>query len=172
MDVGRVLIAEAELQRRVKELGEIITADYRGRDLFLVCVLKGAALFWADLSRTIALPQESDFIAVESYQGDRPAGPVRLLKDLDTPIAGREVLIVEDIVDTGRTLAFLRAHLFTKAPKSLKTCALLNKAGRREVEVPIEYVGFVIPNEFVIGYGLDFDGRFRNLPHIAVLDGI
>jgi hypoxanthine phosphoribosyltransferase len=171
--VERVLIPAEDLGARVRELGGRIREDYAGQTPMLVGVLKGAVVFLADLMRAIEAPCECDFIAVSSYGAStRSSGIVRLTKDLSVSIEGREVLIVEDIVDTGRTLAYLLRNLETRQPRSLRVCALLDKASRREVPVPLHYVGFTIPDEFVVGYGLDYAGLYRNLPHLAVLEGV
>jgi hypoxanthine phosphoribosyltransferase len=168
--VGEVLVQPDELARRVRELGEEVSADYEGRDLFLVGVLKGAVFFLSDLMRHMSVPCEIDFMAVSSYGSSTDSsGIVRILKDLDAPIQGRNVLIVEDIVDSGLTLSYLLRTLRAREPASLEVCALLTKPERRKVELPIRYVGFEIPNRFVIGYGLDHLERFRNLPFVAVL---
>ncbi len=169
-DVAEILIEEDALQRRVAELGAQITEDYRGRDLLLVCVLKGAVFFLSDLMRRIDLPVEVDFMAISSYgAGVDSSGVVRILKDLDVPIEGRNVLVVEDIVDSGLTLSYLLRALESRGPASLEVCALLTKPERRENEVDCRYIGFEIPNRFVIGYGLDFAERYRNLPYIGVV---
>jgi len=169
--VGETLVSEEDLQRRVRELGQEISRDYEGRDLFLVGVLKGAVFFLSDLMRALEVPSEVDFMAVASYGSSTDSsGVVRILKDLDASIEGREVLIVEDIVDSGLTLSYLLRTLKARDPRSLEVCALLTKPERREVELPIRYVGFEIPNRFAIGYGLDHAERYRNLPYVAVLD--
>jgi hypoxanthine phosphoribosyltransferase len=169
--VQRVLIPAAELTARVGEMGRQIREDYAGRTPMLVGVLKGAVVFLADLMRAIDAPCECDFIAVSSYGAStRSSGVVELTKDLSVPIEGRDVLIVEDIVDTGRTLAYLLRNLETRQPGTLRVCTLLDKVSRREVPVPLDYVGFTIPDEFVVGYGLDFAGLYRNLPYLGVLD--
>jgi hypoxanthine phosphoribosyltransferase len=168
--VEEVLIDEASLQNRIAELGAAITEDYRGRDLLLVGVLKGAIFFMADLMRQIDIPCEVDFMAISSYgAGVDSSGVVRILKDLDISIEGRNVLVVEDIVDSGLTLSYLLRNLEAREPASLETCALLTKPERRENDVVCRYVGFEIPNRFVIGYGLDFAERYRNLPYVGVL---
>ena len=169
--VTEVLIDQDALQRRIAELGEEISADYTGRDLLLVGVLKGAVFFMADLMRNLTIPCEIDFMAISSY-GDSTdsSGVVRILKDLDINIEGRDVLVVEDIIDSGLTLSYLMRNLEAREPASLEICALLTKPERREIEVPVRYVGFEIPNRFVIGYGLDFGERYRNLPYVGVLD--
>jgi hypoxanthine phosphoribosyltransferase len=169
--VTEVLIDQDALQRRIAELGEEISADYAGRDLLLVGVLKGAVFFMADLMRGLSIPCEIDFMAISSY-GDSTdsSGVVRILKDLDINIEGRDVLVVEDIIDSGLTLSYLMRNLEAREPASLEICALLTKPERREIEVPVRYVGFEIPNRFVIGYGLDFGERYRNLPYVGVLD--
>jgi hypoxanthine phosphoribosyltransferase len=169
--VTDVLIDRDTLQRRISELGEEISADYAGRDLLLVGVLKGAVFFMADLMRGLTIPCEIDFMAISSY-GDSTdsSGVVRILKDLDINIEGRDVLVVEDIIDSGLTLSYLMRNLEAREPASLEICALLTKPERREIEVPVRYVGFEIPNRFVIGYGLDFAERYRNLPYVGILD--
>ncbi len=171
MDVAKVLIAREELNRRTEELGEAISRDYAGQDLLLVCILKGGVLFLSDLVRAIHIPHSMDFMAISSYGGTRTesSGVVRILMDLNTNIEGRNVLIVEDIIDTGRTLTYITQNLRTRNPASLKICTLLNKPSRREVPVKLDYVGFDIPNEFVIGYGLDYNEIYRNLPFVGVL---
>jgi hypoxanthine phosphoribosyltransferase len=169
-DVGEVLIDEEALRTRVVELGAEISEDYEGRDLLLVGVLKGAIFFISDLMRELTVPCEVDFMAISSYgAATDSSGVVRILKDLEINITGRDVLVVEDIIDSGLTLSYLRRTLGARKPKSLEICALLTKPERREVEVPVRYVGFEIPNRFVIGYGLDFAERYRNLPYIGVL---
>jgi len=169
--VTEVLIDRETLQRRISELGEEISADYTGRDLLLVGVLKGAVFFMADLMRGLTIPCEIDFMAISSY-GDSTdsSGVVRILKDLDINIEGRDVLVVEDIIDSGLTLSYLMRNLEAREPASLEICALLTKPERREIEVPVRYVGFEIPNRFAIGYGLDHAERYRNLPYVAVLN--
>jgi hypoxanthine phosphoribosyltransferase len=170
-EIGEILVQGDELAHRVRELAADISRDYRGRDLFLVGVLKGAVFFLSDLMRQLEVPCELDFMAVSSYGSSTDSsGVVRILKDLDAPIEGREVLIVEDIVDSGLTLSYLLRTLQARNPKSLEVCALLTKPERRKVELPIRYVGFEIPNRFAIGYGLDHGERFRNLPYVAVLE--
>ncbi len=169
-DIERILITGEEVQAKIRELGERITEDYRGRDLLLVGVLKGAFVLMADLSRNVHLPLEFDFMAVSSYgAATKTSGVVRILKDLDHEIEGRNVLVVEDIVDSGLTLSYLLRTLRAREPQSLEVCALLTKPERRKVDLPIRYVGFEIPNRFVIGYGLDHAEQFRNLPYVAVL---
>ena len=166
-----VLVSAEDLQRRVAELGAEISGDYAERDLVMICVLKGAVVFLADLMRHISVPCELDFMAVSSYgSATDSSGVVRILKDLDYPIQGRHVLIVEDIIDSGLTLQYLLRNLQARDPASLEVCALLTKPERRRVELPTRYVGFEIPNRFVIGYGLDHAQKHRNLRHIAVLD--
>jgi len=168
--VGEVLIDEPTLQSRIVEMGDEISNDYAGKDLLLVGVLKGAVFFMADLMRSLTVPCEVDFMAISSYGAETDSsGVVRILKDLDIPLQGRDVLIVEDIIDSGLTLSYLMRNLRARDPASLEVCALLTKPGRREIEVPVKYVGFEIPNRFVIGYGLDFAERYRNLPYVAVL---
>jgi hypoxanthine phosphoribosyltransferase len=169
--VQRVLIPAEDLRARVDELGREIRRDYMGRTPILVGVLKGAVVFLSDLMRAIDAPCECDFIALSSYGAStRSSGIVELTKDLSQPIEGRDVLIVEDIVDTGRTLTYLLRNLETRQPRTVRVCALLDKISRREVPVELDYVGFTIPDEFVVGYGLDFAGLYRNLPYLGVLD--
>ncbi|MFN8175513.1 MAG: hypoxanthine phosphoribosyltransferase [Solirubrobacteraceae bacterium] len=168
--IGETLVERDELQRRVRELGAEISRDYVGRDLLLVGVLKGAILFLSDLMRVIDVPCEVDFMAVASYgSATQSSGVVRILKDLDAPIEGRDVLIVEDIVDSGLTLQYLLRNLRARGPRSLEVCALLTKPERRRVDLPTRYVGFEIPNRFAIGYGLDHLEQYRNLPFVAAL---
>jgi hypoxanthine phosphoribosyltransferase len=168
--VDEILIEADRLQARIAELGEEISADYHGRDLLLVGVLKGAVFFMADLMRRITVPCEIDFMAISSYgAATDSSGVVRILKDLDINIEGRHVLVVEDIIDSGLTLSYLVRNLEAREPDSLEICALLTKPERREIEVEVRYTGFEIPNRFVIGYGLDFAERYRNLPYVAVL---
>ncbi len=169
--VGEILVQPDDLSRRVRELGVQITADYAGRDLLLVGVLKGAVFFLSDLMRHIAVPCEVDFMAVASYgSATDSSGVVRILKDLDVALEDRHVLIVEDIVDSGLTLQYLLRSLGARNPASIEVCALLTKPDRREVELEPRYVGFEIPNRFVVGYGLDYAERYRNLPYVAVLE--
>lgn len=170
-DVDQILIDERQLQARIRELAAEIAADYEDtEDLLLLCVLKGAYMFLADLSRLLPMPHEVDFMAVSSYgTGTTSSGAVRIVLDLKEDIAGKHVLIVEDIIDSGRTLDYMRRNLLSRAPASLRICTLLNKPERREIDVPLDYLGFDIPDEFVVGYGLDFAQRYRNLPFIAVL---
>jgi hypoxanthine phosphoribosyltransferase len=168
--VGEILVQPDALSRRVRELGREISADYEGRDLLLVGVLKGAVFFLSDLMRHIEVPCEVDFMAVASYGSSTDSsGVVRILKDLDVPIEGRHVLIVEDIVDSGLTLQYLLRNLGARDPKTIEVCALLTKPSRRKVSVEPHYVGFEIPDRFVVGYGLDHAERYRNLPYVAVL---
>src|SRR5438876_6060928 len=169
--VGEVLIEEAALKARIAELGEDISDFYEGRDPLLVGVLKGAVFFMADLMRHLRVPCEVDFMAISSYgAATDSSGVVRIRKDLDINIEGRHVLVVEDIIDSGLTLSYLVRNLEAREPASLEVCALLTKPERREIDVPVRYTGFEIPNRFVIGYGLDFAERYRNLPYVGVLD--
>ena len=168
--VSESLLGADVLAARIRELGAEISRDYVGRDLLLICVLKGAIFFLADLMRAIDLPLELDFMAISSYGAATDAsGVVRILKDLDASIADRDVLIVEDIIDSGLTLSYLVRTLEARRPASLEICALLTKPSRRQMEVPVRYVGFEIPDRFVIGYGLDYAERYRNLPYLGVL---
>jgi hypoxanthine phosphoribosyltransferase len=169
-DVERTLISEQEIRARIAELGEAITREYQGQDLMLVGVLKGAVIFMVDLARSINLPLEIDFMATSSYGAStESSGVVRILKDLDRSIEGKNILIVEDIVDSGLTLKYLREILSDRGPRSIRICALLNKQKARKADVEIDYVGFEIPDEFVVGYGLDYAEVYRNLPFIGVL---
>ncbi len=164
-----VLLSEERLHERITELGAAIARDYAGKPLKLVGVLKGSFMFMADLARAIDLPLKVDFIGTTSYQGTKSSGVVRITNDLSRPIDGEHVLLVEDIVDTGLTMQYLLENLATRHPASVKVCALLEKPARAKVQVPIDYKGFSIPDEFVVGYGLDWDGRFRNLPYRGVV---
>ena len=170
-DIYRVLIDEQKLQARIQEMADAVAADTDEHDdLLLSCVLKGGYMFLSDLSRALKRPHELDFMGVSSYgSGTKSSGAVQIIMDLKKPIVGRHVLIVEDIIDSGRTLQYMRRNLMARNPASLRICTLLNKPSRREVDVPVEYTGFDIPDEFVVGYGLDFDEIYRNLPFIAVL---
>ena len=169
--IGRILISRDEIAARVTELGEAIGRDYAGRTPILVGVLNGAVVFTADLLRAIPMAAAMDFMAVSSYgSGTRSTGVVRLTADLSLSIEDRDVIIVEDVIDSGRTISYLRRNLATRHPRSLALCGLLDKVSRREVDVDVDYVGFVIPDEFVVGYGLDYDGRHRELPDMAVLE--
>ncbi len=169
-DIERVMITEQEIQDMLRRLGDQITEDYRDRDLLLVGVLKGAFVMMADLSRYIGLPVEMDFMAVASYgAATKTSGVVRILKDLDHDLEGRDVLLVEDIVDSGLTLNYLLKNLRGRRPASLEVCALLKKTGIQRVDIDVRYCGFEIPPEFVVGYGLDFGEKYRNLPYIGTL---
>jgi hypoxanthine phosphoribosyltransferase len=166
-----ILITQREIQDKVAELGRTISADYEGKDPLLICILKGGIMFLTDLMRRLTIPHQIDFMAISSYGagGRESSGIVRLLMDLNTNIEGRNVLIVEDIIDTGHTLDYITRNLRTRNPASLKVCTLLNKYERREVDIPLDYVGFDIPNKFVFGYGLDLDELYRELPEVRVL---
>ena len=169
--IGEILVQPDDLKQRVRSLGQAISDEYADRDLLLIGVLKGAVFFLADVMRQISIPCEVDFMAVSSYgSATDSSGVVRILKDLDTPIEGRHVLIVEDIVDSGLTLQYLMRNLGARNPASLEVCALLTKPERRKVELPIRFVGFEIPDRFAIGYGLDHAERYRNLPYVAALE--
>ena len=170
-DLAKILITREQLQERITELGAAISRDYAGKDLLLLCILKGGVLFLSDLVRAVHIPHAIDFMAISSYGGARTesSGVVRIIMDLNANITNRHVLIVEDIIDTGRTLTYITELLKTRNPTSVKICTLLNKPSRREVDVPLDYIGFDIPNEFVVGYGLDYNEIYRNLPFIGVL---
>ncbi len=166
-----VLITEEQIAKRVRELGKEISADYRGKTVHLICVLKGAYTFLADLARAMEVPVTLDFLAVSSYgKGKTSSGEVRLTKDLDASLAGRDVILVEDIADTGLTLNYLLNMLRSREPATLKVAAFLSKPSRREIDVAVDYIGFEVPDRFVVGYGLDDNQRFRELPYIAVQD--
>ena len=169
-DVGEVLISHEQIREKTKELGRRIAQDYESKNPLLICVLKGGLMFLADLMREIHVPLEIDFMAVSSY-GDatESSGVVRILMDLDRNVEGRHVLIVEDIIDTGRTLNYIIENLHTRDPASIKVCTLLNKPARRVLDIPLDYVGFEIPDRFVVGYGLDYGEIYRNLPFVGVL---
>lgn len=169
--IERILISSDDIQRRVTELGREISVHYQDSTPILVSILKGGVVFLADLMRRISVNHEIDFMSISSYQGRQTTGVVKINMDLKGSITDRDVLIVEDIVDTGHTLDYLQEILWARRPRSLKVCSLLNKVDAREKEVDVDYVGFDIPSEFVIGYGLDYDEKYRNLPFIAVLKG-
>ncbi|RLD16501.1 MAG: hypoxanthine phosphoribosyltransferase, partial [Caldiserica bacterium] len=169
-DIKEVILTEEKIRKRVKELAEEISEDYKNKVPVLISVLKGSVIFLSDLLRFMKINPKVDFIGVSSYQGKTQAtGEVRLIMDLKDPIYGEDVIIIEDIVDTGLTLEYLRENLLTRKPSSLKVCVLLDKIEARKLDVPIDYRGFVIPNRFVVGYGLDYGERYRNLPYIGVL---
>ena len=169
-DIAEILIPAAEIQAKVRELGRAISRDYAGKDLVLISVLRGGFVFLADLCRVITLPVTIDVMAVSSYGPDaRPLGVVKILKDLDESVTDREILVVEDVIDTGLTLSYLLRNLEPRAPASLKVCVLLDKPARRIVDLPIAYRGFEVPDKFVVGYGLDYRQRYRNLPYIGIL---
>jgi hypoxanthine phosphoribosyltransferase len=169
-DVQEIILSEELLQERVAEMGAQISRDYEGRTVLLVAVLRGAALFIADLARAITVPVELDFMAVSSYgSSTKSSGVVRILKDLDETIEGRDVIVVEDILDTGLTLKYLLKNLASRKPNSLEVVTLLSKEGKQRVPISCKYVGFPIPDEFVVGYGLDFAEKYRNLPYIGIL---
>ena len=169
-DVLRVLLSEDEIREKVRELGGKITADYKNSNLMLVTVLKGAVVFLADLMRQIDVPAEIDFMVVSSYgSGVKSSGVVKIVKDLDVPLAGKDILIVEDILDSGLTLSYIKELLESRGPRSIRIATLLDKPSRRKVDLQADYIGFSVPHEFVIGYGLDYDEKYRNLPYIGIL---
>ena len=169
-DVEKVLLSEEQLSQKIAELGEEISKDYQGKEIVAICVLKGAILFMADLARAVKVPMALDFMAVSSYgNGTSTSGTVRILKDLDNSIEGKHVLVVEDIIDSGVTLKYLLKNLKSRKPASIKLCTLLNKPERRRVEVDIDYCGFTVPDYFLVGYGLDYAEKYRNLPFIGIL---
>lgn len=165
-----ILLTREQIAARVKEMGQQITSDFAGKDMVAICILKGAAVFFVDLVREIDVPMSMDFMAISSYgSATKSSGVVRILKDLDKPINGKDVLVIEDIVDSGMTLSFLKENLLSRGAKSLKIATLLDKPERRRVPLDVDYSGFVIPDEFVVGYGLDYAEKYRNLPDIGVL---
>ncbi|MBO5155035.1 MAG: hypoxanthine phosphoribosyltransferase [Eubacterium sp.] len=167
----RELISEEDVAKKIAEMGAQISKDYEGESVYLLCILKGGVFFTTELAKHITVPVSLDFMSVSSYGGGTTSsGIVRIVKDLDTPIEGQNVLIAEDIIDTGRTLAYLMEHLKQRKPKSLKLCTLLDKPDRRVSDVKVDYTGFEIPDEFVVGYGLDYDQRYRNLPYVGVVE--
>ena len=169
-DVLRVLLSEDEIREKVRELGGKITADYKNSNLMLVTVLKGAVVFLADLMRQIDVPAEIDFMVVSSYgSGVKSSGVVKIVKDLDVPLAGKDILIVEDILDSGLTLSYIKELLESRGPRSIRIATLLDKPSRRKVDLQADYIGFSVSDEFVIGYGLDYDEKYRNLPYIGIL---
>lgn len=169
-DVLRVLLSEDEIREKVRELGGKITADYKNSNLMLVTVLKGAVVFLADLMRQIDVPAEIDFMVVSSYgSGVKSSGVVKIVKDLDVPLAGKDILIVEDILDSGLTLSYIKELLESRGPRSIRIATLLDKPSRRKVDLQADHIGFSVPDEFVIGYGLDYDEKYRNLPYIGIL---
>lgn len=169
-DIKEVLYSEEEIQNKVKELGEKITEDYKGKNLFLLGILKGAVPFMADIMRRIDLDLEYDFMDVSSYKGTRSLGEVRILKDISTSIVGKDILIVEDIIDTGITLSYLTKVLKSRGVNSIEIVTMLSKPSRRKVELPVKYNGYEIEDNFVIGYGMDYDEKYRALPFIGILD--
>ncbi len=167
----KVLLSEEEVNARISAIGEQVSKDYAGKQVHLVCVLKGGSFFMCELAKRITVPVSLDFMSVSSYGSDtKSSGVVKIVKDLDESIQGKDVLVVEDIVDSGRTLSYLMEMLRDRGPKSLRLCTLLDKPDRRVVQVPVDYTGFRIPDEFVVGYGLDYDQRYRNLPYIGVVE--
>lgn len=167
----RELISEKDVAAKIAEMGAQISEDYKGESIYLLCILKGGVFFTTELAKHITVPVSIDFMSVSSYGGETTSsGIVRIVKDLDTPIEGKNVLIAEDIIDTGRTLAYLMEHLWQRKPKSLKLCTLLDKPDRRVSDVKVDYTGFEIPDEFVVGYGLDYDQKYRNLPYVGVIE--
>ena len=167
----RVLLPEEELNERIQTLGREISRDYEGRQVHMICVLKGGSFFMCDLAKRISVPVSLDFMSVSCYgSGTKSGGVVKIVKDLDEPIKDKDVLVVEDIVDSGRTLSYLLEMLMARGPRSLKLCTLLDKPDRRVVDVNVDYTGFQIPDEFVVGFGLDYDQRYRNLPYIGVVE--
>ena len=169
-DIKKVLLSEEELHTRVAELGAQLSRDYEGKNLLMVSVLKGSVVFMADLMRAISQPAEIDFMVVSSYgSGVKSSGVVKIVKDLDINLEGKDILIVEDILDSGMTLDYIKGMLFDRNPASIRICTLLDKPARRKADLQADYVGFTVPDEFVVGYGLDYDERYRNLPYIGVL---
>jgi len=170
-EVNEILISEDEIRSKITELGKKISEDYRGKNLILIGILRGAVIFMADLARAISIPMLFDFIAISSYGAEtKSSGVVRILKDLDVNIEGKDVLIIEDIVDTGLTLDYLLRMLKSRKPASVKVCTFLTKSARRKVDITVDYFGFDIPNKFVVGYGLDYAGKYRNVPYVFTLN--
>ena len=167
----KVLISKEELEARIKELAEQIDKDYLGREITVICVMRGAVFFTVELTLRMKTKLKYEFITISSYAGTDRAGEVTLLTDLREGVEGKDVLIVEDIIDTGRSMSYLLEHLRSKNPRTLKVCALANKASRREVEVPIDYIGFEVPDKYIVGFGFDIDNNYRNLPYVAYLEG-
>ena len=166
----RVLLTEEEVDKKIQEIGEQISKDYAGKQVHLVCVLKGGSFFMCELAKRITVPVSLDFMSVSSYGADtKSSGVVKIVKDLDEPLVGKDVIVIEDIVDSGRTLSYLLDMLQDRGPQSMRLCTLLDKPDRRVVDVKVDYTGFQIPDEFVVGYGLDYDQNLRNLPYIGVL---
>ncbi len=169
-DIEQIWISKEDLSKRIKEIALELDEEYKGKNPLMICILRGAVMFFADLIREMKIPLEIDFMSISSYgAGVNSTGEVKLVKDLDTKLAGRDVIIVEDIIDTGYTLQYLKKNLNTRNPNSIKTCCLLDKPSRREVETYPDFKGFEIENQFVVGYGLDFDQNYRNLPEIGIL---
>lgn len=169
-DIKKVLLSEEELRTRVAELGAQLSRDYEGKNLLMVSVLKGSVVFMADLMRAISQPAEIDFMVVSSYgSGVKSSGVVKIVKDLDINLEGKDILIVEDILDSGMTLDYIKGMLLDRNPASIRICTLLDKPARRKADLQADYVGFTVPDEFVVGYGLDYDERYRNLPYIGIL---
>jgi hypoxanthine phosphoribosyltransferase len=167
----KVMMTEEEVDRKIKEIGLLISRDYEGRDVHLICILKGASFFACELAKRIEVPVTIDFMSVSSYGGGtESSGYVKIIKDLDAPIEGKNVIVIEDIIDSGRTLSHLMELLKSRNPESLELCALLDKPERRVVEVDVKYIGFQVPDLFVVGYGLDYDQKYRNLPYIGVVE--
>ena len=167
----KVMLSEEEVDKRIQEIGDQISKDYAGKQVHLVCVLKGGAFFMVELAKRITVPVSLDFMSVSSYGSDtKSSGVVKIIKDLDEPLNGKDVLVVEDIIDSGRTLSYLLEMLKDRKPARLKLCTLLDKPSRRVIDVDVDYTGFQIPDEFVVGYGLDYDQRYRNLPYIGIME--
>ena len=170
-EVIKVMMTEQEIDARVRQIGEQISKDYAGQEVHLVCVLKGGSFFMCELAKRITIPVSFDFLSVSSYGGDtKSSGMVRIVKDLDEPLEGKNVIVVEDIIDSGRTLSYLLELFGQRKPKSISLCTLLDKPDRRVVDVKVDYTGFNIPDEFVVGFGLDYDQRYRNLPYIGTVE--
>lgn len=170
-DKIRVLLGEEEVNKRINEVAEQINKDYAGKDIHLICILKGGVFFTCELAKRLTVPVSMDFMSVSSYgAGTVSSGVVKIIKDLDEPLEGKDVLIVEDIIDSGRTLSYLVENLKSRGAKSVRLCTLMSKPSRRVVEVPVDYIGYEIPDEFVVGYGLDYAQKYRNLPYVGVVE--
>ena len=167
----RVLLSEEEVDARIQEVADVINKDYEGKDVHMICVLKGGVFFMCELAKRITRPVTLDFMSVSSYGDDtKSSGVVKIVKDLDQPLEGKDVLIVEDIIDSGRTLSYLVENLKSRGAKTVRLCTLMSKPSRRVVEVPVDYIGYEIPDEFVVGYGLDYAQKYRNLPYVGVVE--
>ena len=170
MEEFKTLISQQDIQKRLRSLAKQLDKDYKGKEIVIVCVMRGSVFFTVDLTMKMKTKMKFEFLTISSYEGNESTGQIRLIQDLRESIEGKDVLVVEDIVDTGRSMNYLLEYLRTKKPNSLKLCVLANKPSRREIEVPIDYIGFVVPNKFIVGYGFDIDNLYRNLPYIGYIE--